>query len=101
MTDFTTAEAGIRALHQRYTDAVWRQDFDAFARCFAEDGEWRISGMVLKVASAYDELTEGRDEHAAWAVEALYTGPGYVYDGRVLGALERVLEWRGALIPIR
>ncbi len=53
--------------------------------------------MILKVASAYDELTEGNDEHAAWAVEALYTGPGYVYDGRVLGALERALERRGAL----
>lgn len=57
-----------------------------------------LSGMILKVASAYDELTEGDDEHAAWAVEALYTGPGYVYDGRVLGALERVLEARGALV---
>ncbi|MDR2858051.1 MAG: nuclear transport factor 2 family protein [Novosphingobium sp.] len=48
MSDFIAAEAGIRALHQRYTDAVWRQDAGAFARCFAEDGEWRISGMVLK-----------------------------------------------------
>ena len=48
MTDFVTAEAGIRDLHQRYTDAVWRQDFEAFAQCFAEDGEWRISGMALK-----------------------------------------------------
>jgi hypothetical protein len=57
-----------------------------------------LSGMILKVASAYDELTEGDDEHAAWAVEALYTGPGYVYDGRVLGALERVLQRRGVLI---
>lgn len=57
-----------------------------------------LSGMILKVASAYDELTEGNDEHASWAVEALYTGPGYVYDGRVLGALERVLERRGALV---
>jgi hypothetical protein len=27
---------------------VWRQDADAFANCFTEDGEWRISGMVLK-----------------------------------------------------
>jgi hypothetical protein len=60
-----------------------------------------LSGMVLKVASAYDELTEGHDEHAAWAVEALYTGPGYVYDGRVLGALERVLERRKVLSPAR
>jgi response regulator RpfG family c-di-GMP phosphodiesterase len=57
-----------------------------------------LSGMILKVASAYDELTEGDDQHAAWAVEALYTGPGYVYDGRVLAALERVLERRGALV---
>ena len=54
-----------------------------------------LAGQILKVASAYDELTEGQDEHASWAVEALYTGPGYVYDGRVLGALERVLERRG------
>jgi len=57
-----------------------------------------LSGMILKVASAYDELTEGDDEHAAWAVDALYTGPGYVYDGRVLGALERVLERRGVAL---
>lgn len=54
-----------------------------------------LSGQILKVASAYDELTEGDDDHAGWAIEALYTGPGYVYDGRVLGALERVLGRRG------
>lgn len=57
-----------------------------------------LAGMILKVASAYDELTEGDDQHAAWAVEALYTGPGYVYDGRVLAALERVLDRRGLLV---
>jgi hypothetical protein len=56
-----------------------------------------LAGQILKVASAFDELTEGKQEHAAWAVEALYTGPGYVYDGRVLGALERVLSRREAL----
>jgi hypothetical protein len=56
-----------------------------------------LEGQILKVASAFDELTEGQDEHAVWAVEALYTGPGYVYDGRVLGALERVLTGRGLL----
>jgi hypothetical protein len=53
-----------------------------------------LAGQVLKVASAFDELTEGRGEHSEWAIEALYTGPGYVYDGRVLGALERVLADR-------
>jgi hypothetical protein len=56
-----------------------------------------VAGQVLKVASAFDELTDGRDEHAPWAVEALYTGPLYVYDGRVVGALVRVLEERGVL----
>jgi hypothetical protein len=55
------------------------------------------AGQVLKVASAFDELTDGNEEHAVWAVEALYTGPLYVYDGRVVGALVRVLERRGAL----
>jgi len=62
-----------------------------------EQPEAALAGQILKVASAFDELTEGQDEHAAWAVEALYTGPGYVYDGRVLGGLERVLEERGVL----
>ncbi len=56
-----------------------------------------LGGQVLKAASAFDELTEGDEEHAAWAVEALFTGPSYVYDGRVLDALERVVVRRGLL----
>jgi hypothetical protein len=55
-------------------------------------------GQVLKVASAYDELTDGDDAHAQWAIEALFTGPAYVYDGRVLTALESVLTNRGLLV---
>ena len=58
-----------------------------------------LMGQILKVASAYDELTEGDDSHAAWAVDALFTGPAYVYDGRVLTALEQVLVRRGVLGP--
>lgn len=46
--DYLFAEAGVRALHQRYTDAVWRRDWEAFAGCFVDDGEWRISGMALR-----------------------------------------------------
>lgn len=56
-----------------------------------------LLGQILKVASAYDELTEGDASHAPWAVEALFTGPAYVYDGRVLTALEQVLARRGLL----
>jgi ketosteroid isomerase-like protein len=48
MTEFNVAEAQIRQLHARYTDAVFRHDYAAFADCFMPEGEWRISGMVLK-----------------------------------------------------
>ena len=48
MTDFLVAESAIRQLHARYSDAVWRKDYDSFGDCFTEDAEWRISGMVLR-----------------------------------------------------
>ena len=47
MTDFVTAECGIRQLHSRYGDAVWRKDIEAFGDCFTEDCEWRMGGMVM------------------------------------------------------
>lgn len=56
-----------------------------------------LMGQILKVASAYDELTEGDGAHAQWAVDALFTGPAYVYDGRVLAALDSVLTSRGLI----
>src|SRR5579871_4184531 len=52
MSDYLLAEAGIRVLHARYADAVWRKDFDAFGDCFAQDAEWRIGGMLLKTREA-------------------------------------------------
>lgn len=48
MTDLIAAERGIRDLHARYTDAVFRKDFDAFAECFTQGAEWRISGRVIR-----------------------------------------------------
>lgn len=48
MTEFHLAECGIRQLHARYGDAVWRQDLDAFGDCFTDDGEWRISGRAFR-----------------------------------------------------
>ena len=56
-----------------------------------------MSGQVLKVASAFDELSEGRDDRGEAALEALYSAPGYLYDEQVLGALEIVLDRRGVL----
>ena len=48
MTSFAEAEFGIRQLHARYTDAVWRKDAAAFADCFTAEGEWRISGQIFR-----------------------------------------------------
>lgn len=47
MTDFVATECGIRQLYARFADAVWRQDGDDFAACFAVDGEWKIAGMHM------------------------------------------------------
>jgi hypothetical protein len=56
-----------------------------------------LAGQILKVCSAFDELAGGRAERSSAAIEALYSGPGYLYDQKVLGALEVVLDRRGLL----
>lgn len=48
MNDFVVAECGIRQLHARFIDAVWRKDAEAFAACFCKDGEWKIAGMHMR-----------------------------------------------------
>jgi hypothetical protein len=45
--ELLAAEAGIRQLQARCSDAVWRKDLDAFGDCFAADAEWRIAGRLL------------------------------------------------------
>ena len=45
---FVIADCGIRQLHARFSDAVWRQDATDFAACFASDGEWKIAGMHMR-----------------------------------------------------
>jgi uncharacterized protein (TIGR02246 family) len=47
MTDFAAADAGIRQLHARFADAVWRQDAVEFSGCFTDDGLWKIAGMEI------------------------------------------------------
>jgi len=48
VSELLLAEAGIRQLHARYVDAVWRKDLAAFVDCFAQDAEWKIAGMHLR-----------------------------------------------------
>ena len=52
MSDFLNVDCGVRQLHGRFMDAVWRQDATSFAECFAKQGEWKIAGMHMR----------GRDE---------------------------------------
>jgi hypothetical protein len=56
-----------------------------------------MSGQILKVASAFDELSDGHEERAGLALEALCSAPEYLYDARVLSALENVLDRRALL----
>jgi len=67
MTELWVADSGIRQLHARFVDAVWRKDSEAFGNCFAEDGEWKIAGLHMR----------GRAD----------VGSGF---GRLLGVCERV-----------
>jgi hypothetical protein len=47
MSELLLAAEGIRQLHSRYIDAVWRKDYAAFGECWTEDAEWRIAGNVF------------------------------------------------------
>jgi hypothetical protein len=57
----------------------------------------QMAGQVLKVSSAFDEMSGGAPEKALAALDALYSAPDYVYDVRVLGALEVALDRAGVL----
>jgi hypothetical protein len=55
----------------------------------------RVAVQILRVASDYDDLAGPEGRNADAAMETLRSAPGYVYDGKVLAALERVAS--GAL----
>ena len=52
MIDLQAAHFGIRQLHARLADAVWRQDADQFAACWLSDGLWKIAGMEVRCRAA-------------------------------------------------
>ena len=56
------AELGVRRLHARCVDAVWRKDRTAFVDCFAADGEWKVAGAHLQ---GHDAIGEGFDQFLA------------------------------------
>jgi hypothetical protein len=60
----------------------------------ADDPKRRLAVQVLRIASEYDDLTARDHTPGEIAMESLRSAPGYVYDERVFGALERVLRER-------
>jgi len=43
LSEAAVVEFAIRQLQARYTDSVWRQDWDEFGDCFTEDCEWKAA----------------------------------------------------------
>jgi hypothetical protein len=64
----------------------------------ASDPRRRVAVQVLRVASDYDDLTSRDNIDWSVAIETLRSAPGYVYDEKVLGALERVVR-SGSFVP--
>ena len=54
-TDMIAADFGIRQLHARFVDAVWRQDAEAFAACWTREGVWKIAGLQVTGREALAE----------------------------------------------
>jgi hypothetical protein len=59
-----------------------------------DDPRRRLAVQMLRIASEYDDLTVRDHIPGDLALESLRSAPGYVYETRVLGALERVLSQR-------
>lgn len=58
----------------------------------ANDPRRRLAVQVLRVASDYDDLTARDANESDVAIETMRSAPGYVYDEKVLTALERVVR---------
>lgn len=77
-----------------------RQQHEPYRRRGEDANPELMSGAkIIKVASAFDDLTEpGGPGRTAWdALERLHLGMAYDYDPAVIQALTRVLEMRAAI----
>jgi len=59
--------------------------------------ESTVPGAILKAASAFDDLAVCEGHGPTRALALMYASPAYVYDPRVLSALERSVQRRGEL----
>ncbi len=59
-----------------------------------DDSKRRLAVQALRIASEYDDLTVRDSTSGELALESLRSAPAFVYDDRVVNALERVLRER-------
>jgi hypothetical protein len=57
-----------------------------------DDEDRRVAAQILRIASAYDDLTSLDGTTSPVALETLRSAPPYVYDGALIEALARVVE---------
>lgn len=57
-----------------------------------------LAAQILRVASDFDDLSGSERALSAHALQRMYSGPAWRYDGRVLSALEHVLDRRGVAL---
>lgn len=58
----------------------------------ADESRQRLASQILRISSAYDDLTVGGGYGNDMALETLRAEPGYVYDAQIVHALERVVR---------
>lgn len=66
----------------------------------AQPNEFDLAGQVLKVASTYDDITGGDAARCNTGMTILYSAPAYVYNPRVIAALENILKKQGLAVTV-
>ena len=73
MIDEVRGEAGIRQLHARYADAVFRKDFAAFGDCFTADAVWILGAHKLHGRRECVAFLEDRIRDSHWVLLTFHT----------------------------
>jgi uncharacterized protein (TIGR02246 family) len=90
-------ERAIRNLVARYCHAIGERDDEAWAATWAEDGEWRVLGAVVRGRQAVLEHYRKLVTNVAWVVQFAHDGLVEVDGDGAVGRWQIVehLQWQG------
>lgn len=83
MMDTMRAEFEIRQLHARYAHAIYRQDAASVAELFADGGEWRVGGQIMRGREEIVSFLGGVFPQFRRLVMLFYTPVVSVGDGEI------------------